>query len=167
MKDVGSEFYGKDLIGTEWGEKYLRTHGGWNVMMFRQMMMTPLRTLDAMFLEERRRVINSAVAEVEEQYKAGLLPWTYKTVQSLITPYPRRGQLDEIKVGQADEATPDPDRVPWEDEKGDEERARRHRRRRHRPATRADDEGADDVAQGGGDARADAKAASVVVILWR
>ena len=32
-------------------------------MMFRQMMMTPLRTLDAMFLEERRSVINSAVAE--------------------------------------------------------------------------------------------------------
>ena len=65
--------------------------------------------------------INFAVAEVEEQYKAGLLPWTYKTVQSLITPYPRRGQLDEIKVGQEDEATPDPDRVPWEDEKGDKE----------------------------------------------
>jgi len=68
-----------------------------------------------------RNLINSAVAEVEEQYKAGLLPWTYKTVQSLITPYPRRGQLDEIKVGQEDEATPDPDRVPWEDEKDDKE----------------------------------------------
>ena len=38
-----------------------------------------------------RNRINSAVAEVEEQYKVGLLPWTYKTVQSLITPYPRRG----------------------------------------------------------------------------
>ena len=32
-----------------------------------------------------RNLINSAVAEVEEQYKAGLLPWTYKTEQSLIT----------------------------------------------------------------------------------
>ena len=61
-----------------------------------------------------RDLINSAVAEVEEQYKAGLLPWTYKTVQSLITPYPRRGHLDEIKIGQEDEATPDPEGVPWE-----------------------------------------------------
>ena len=70
-----------------------------------------------------RNLINSAVAEVEEQYKAGLLPWTYKTVQSLITPYPRRGQLDEIKIGQEDEATPDPDGVPWEDEEDEKEKA--------------------------------------------
>ena len=37
--------------------------------------------------------INSAVAEVEARCKAGLLPWTYKTVQSLITPYPKRVSL--------------------------------------------------------------------------
>ena len=61
-----------------------------------------------------RDLINSAVAEVEKQYKAGLLPWTYKSVQSLITPYPIRGHLDEIKIGQEDEATPDPEGVPWE-----------------------------------------------------
>ena len=68
-----------------------------------------------------RKLIDAAVAEVETKYKAGNLPWTYKSVQSLITPCPRRGQLDEIKVGQEDEATPDPDRVPWEDEKDDKE----------------------------------------------
>ena len=70
-----------------------------------------------------RNLINSAVAEVEEQYKAGLLPWTYKTVPSLSTPYPRRGQLDEIKIGQEDEATPDPDGVPWEDDEDETEKA--------------------------------------------
>mgnify|MGYP003309020165 CR=1 FL=1 len=35
-------------------------------------------------------------------------------MQSLITPYPKRGHLDEVKIGQEDEATPDPDGVPWE-----------------------------------------------------
>ena len=68
-----------------------------------------------------RKVIDSAVAEVEDEYKAGRLPWTYKTVQSLITPYPRTGHLDELKVGQDDEATPDPDEVPWEVEKDENE----------------------------------------------
>ena len=34
-------------------------------------------------------------------------------MQSLITPYPRRGQLDKFLPGQEDEATPDPDGVPW------------------------------------------------------
>ena len=63
-----------------------------------------------------RKIIDSAVAEVEDEYKAGRLPWTYKTVQSLITPYPRTGHLDELKVGQEDEATKDPDPHPWEDE---------------------------------------------------
>ena len=68
-----------------------------------------------------RKIIDSAVAEVEDEYKAGRLPWMYKTVQSLITPYPRTGHLDELKVGQDDEATPDPDGVPWEAEKDENE----------------------------------------------
>ena len=67
-----------------------------------------------------RKIIDAAVAEVEEQYKAGHLPWTYRTVQSLITPYPRRGHLDELKVGQEDEATKDPDPHPWENEDDDQ-----------------------------------------------
>ena len=54
------------------------------------------------------------MAEIEASYHAGRLPWTYKTVQSLITPYPRRGQLDALKPGQEDEATLDAEGVPWE-----------------------------------------------------
>ena len=61
-----------------------------------------------------RNKIDSAVAEVEAQYNAGKLPWNYKTVQSLIGKYPHRGHLDVILPGQEDEATPDPDGVPWE-----------------------------------------------------
>ena len=63
FKDVGSEFYGKDLVGEEWGEKYLRDHGAWEVMRFRTMMMTPLRTLDEMFLKEKVPVMNSTTTE--------------------------------------------------------------------------------------------------------
>ena len=68
---------------------------------------------------DMRTHINAAVAEVEAKHAAGLLPWEYKVVQSLITPYPRRGHMDVVKVGQEDEATLDPDANPWEDEDED------------------------------------------------
>ena len=68
-----------------------------------------------------RQLINSAVAEVETKFKDGCLPWTYKTVKSLIPDYPRRGHLDVIKLGQEDEATPDPDGVPWDTEQDEAE----------------------------------------------
>lgn len=61
-----------------------------------------------------RQKINAAVADVEARHRAGELPWTWATVQSLIGQYPRRGQLDVLKPGQEDEATPDPAGVPWE-----------------------------------------------------
>ena len=61
-----------------------------------------------------RKKIDSALAEIKTSYEAGLLRWNYETVQGLITPYPKRGQLDTLKPGQEDEATPDPDQVPWE-----------------------------------------------------
>ena len=35
--------------------------------------------------------------------------------------YPRRGHLDVIKLGQEDEATPDPGRVPWDTEQDEAE----------------------------------------------
>ena len=60
-----------------------------------------------------RAELDAAVADVERRWNEGRLPWTYATVQSLITPYPRRGQLDKLLPGQEDEATPDPDGVPW------------------------------------------------------
>ena len=65
------------------------------------------------FWEERgmRKKIDSALAEIKASYDAGLLRWNYETVQGLITPYPKRGQLDTLKVGQEDEAAPDPDQV--------------------------------------------------------
>ena len=63
-----------------------------------------------------REQINSAVAEVEERWARGDLRWNYKSVQSLIGAYPRRGKLDVVLPGQEDEATPDPDGVPWEAE---------------------------------------------------
>ena len=61
-----------------------------------------------------RTRINSAVAEVDAQFQAGKLPWTWATVQSLITPFPKKGQLDVVLPGQEDEATEDPDGVPWD-----------------------------------------------------
>ena len=61
------------------------------------------------------------MAEAEEQYKAGLVLSTYNTVQPSTTPYPRRCRRDDIKLGQEDEATPDPDWVPWEDEEDEKE----------------------------------------------
>jgi len=68
------------------------------------------------FWKERnmRQLIDAAVADVEARYQAGDLLWNWETVQSLIGQYPRRGQLDKTRPGQDDEATPDPDGVPWE-----------------------------------------------------
>ena len=70
-----------------------------------------------------RQLISSAAAEVDTKFKDGLSPWTYKRVTSLIPPYLRRGHLEFIKLGQEDEATPDPDGVPWEDGENEEEKA--------------------------------------------
>ena len=61
-----------------------------------------------------RTRINSAVAEVEAQFQAGKLPWTWATVQSLITPFPRTWPrfLGEME---------DPDVVPWDDKEVENE----------------------------------------------
>ena len=63
---------------------------------------------------QMRPKVNAAVAEVKAAFDRGELPWTYANVQSLITPYPKRGHLDVLKYGQDDEAPADPDGVPWE-----------------------------------------------------
>ena len=60
-----------------------------------------------------RKKIDAAVKEVEDAWKAGTLRWNYKSVQSLITPYPARGELDVLKPGMEDEATSDPEGLPW------------------------------------------------------
>ena len=65
---------------------------------------------------DMRARINAAVADVKSRFHAGELPWNYSTVQSLIAPYPKTGHLDTLRLGQEDEATEDPDGVPWEPE---------------------------------------------------
>ena len=55
---------------------------------------------------------------VEEDLRKGKLPWNYKTVMGRIRPFRARGKLDKLVPGQEDEATPDPDGVPWEVEGG-------------------------------------------------
>ena len=57
---------------------------------------------------QMRPKVNAAVAEVNAAFERGELPWTYANVQSLITPYPRRGALDMLLIGQEDVATEDP-----------------------------------------------------------
>ena len=60
-----------------------------------------------------RQIINGEVQEVERKWHAGELQWTFRTVMSLITPYPKRNEMDEWRPGMDDEATPDPDGVPY------------------------------------------------------
>jgi len=64
---------------------------------------------------------DAAVADVKAKFDAGLLPWNFKTVQSLIGAYPPRNTLDVVLPGQEDEATEDPEGVPWEDAAEDPE----------------------------------------------
>ena len=44
------------------------------------------------------------------------LNWTFRTVYSLVGAYPARGQLDEWRPGMDDEATPDPDPHPYDED---------------------------------------------------
>ena len=68
---------------------------------------------------EMRKKVDAAVADVESKHRAGALPWNLTTVKSLIGTYPRRGQLDELKPFQDDEATEDPDGKPWTSERAE------------------------------------------------
>ena len=63
---------------------------------------------------DMRREIDSAVAEVRAKSYSGELKWSYKSVRAYIPVYPKTGHLHVIRPGQEDEATPDPDGVPWE-----------------------------------------------------
>jgi hypothetical protein len=60
---------------------------------------------------------------VKEQWNAGELPLTFKSYQSLLQPFPKRGILDELVVGQDDEGmTVAEERalcaLPWDDDAG-------------------------------------------------
>ena len=60
-----------------------------------------------------RQQIDEAVKDIEGRWQTGILPWNLKTVMSLIQPYPERCEMDEWRPGMEDEATEDPDGVPW------------------------------------------------------
>ena len=62
---------------------------------------------------------DDAVKDVTARFVAGLLPWDFKTVQSLIGAYPISHALDTVLPGQEDEATEDPEGHPWEDAASD------------------------------------------------
>jgi hypothetical protein len=53
--------------------------------------------------EVRLQVVKDTV----DEFNAGRLPWCYKTVRSLIAPFPKTGHMDEYKAGQSDEGEPD------------------------------------------------------------
>ena len=63
-----------------------------------------------------RVIVNAAMAEVEQEWRAGNLNWTFRTVYSLVGESPRRGQMDEWRPGMDDEATPDPDPHPYDED---------------------------------------------------
>ena len=55
--------------------------------------------------------------DVEVEFQAGRLPWTYDAVKSLIRPYPKRGHLDTVKDFQEDVCELEEGEIPWlEDE---------------------------------------------------
>ena len=83
--------------------------------------------------EVRAKVVRDTVHEFE----AGRLPWCYKTVRSLIAPFPRTGCMDEYRAGQSDEGEADcHDQAYWDDGDSSEEDDLRARgaSRRKRPA---------------------------------
>ena len=62
------------------------------------------------------RGVNKAMEEVEQEWKAGNLKWGFTKVYSLVGAYPPRGQMDEWRPGMDDEATPDPDPHPYDED---------------------------------------------------
>ena len=53
--------------------------------------------------EVRDKVIKDTV----DEYKAGRLPWCYKTVRGLIASFPKTGHMGQYRAGQSDEGEAD------------------------------------------------------------
>ncbi len=68
-----------------------------------------------------RRKVAAAVAEVEEEVKAGRLRWTYKDIMRLILPHPRRGHCDDVFVNLGDETALDEGDMIWHGMEGAED----------------------------------------------
>ena len=65
---------------------------------------------------EMRTAVDSAVADVEQRFEDGLIPWTWQAIRAEITPYPNKHCLDVLLPGQEDEATPDTCKYKWEED---------------------------------------------------
>ena len=68
---------------------------------------------------DMRHKLKDALQEIEDEWHAGNLRWNFKTVMSLIEPYPKRRKLHKWTTGRDDEATPDPDPLPYLQEEAD------------------------------------------------
>ena len=67
-----------------------------------------------------RHIIDEELKKVQREWDAGKLMWNFSTAMSFIKPHPKRGEMDEWKLGMDDGATPDPDGVPYLTNAGDE-----------------------------------------------
>ena len=66
-----------------------------------------------------RRLRRHACDEVEQEFDDGNLPWDYDTVYSLIQPFPRRGKLDTLEAGHADEGSDTESENAWKSDESD------------------------------------------------
>ena len=68
-------------------------------------------------MRDKRAAITAAVRHAHAE---GDLPWGYDTVyeKDFLTPYPKRGKLDETLAGHFDACWPDDD-LPWMDDQTD------------------------------------------------
>ena len=66
-----------------------------------------------------REKINSAVAEVREEARAGRLRWSFADVQRLITPYPKRPKVDAVLARLGDDTWIEEGDSKYEDEDGE------------------------------------------------
>ena len=62
------------------------------------------REICPLFFKDLRQKV---IKDTEDEFNSGKLPWCYKTVRSLIAPFPRTGEMDEYREGQSDEGEPD------------------------------------------------------------
>ena len=62
-----------------------------------------------------RDKVNSAVAEVRDEFAAGRLSWTRGNVQRLILPYPKRKEVDAIPASIDDDTRLEEGECPFED----------------------------------------------------
>ena len=61
--DAAGETWGRGKTFAETSKEMLRAHGAWEVSLVRNDVMTPAVTLDGLFLQERKSLVNSPEAE--------------------------------------------------------------------------------------------------------